>query len=88
MAGSSNRVYAGIMANDLRTVSKAGANPLAPSLMSPAERRAELCAILAIGLMRLRLRQSSELSAGMENSLVDFPPDQSGHATASDRRVA
>jgi hypothetical protein len=56
--------------------------------MSPAERRAELCAILAIGLMRLRLRQSSELSVEMENSSVDFAPDQSGHATASDRRVA
>ena len=38
-------------------------NPLAPALMTPTERRAELCRLLALGLVRLRLRQSSELSA-------------------------
>ena len=37
-------------------------NPLPPDQMTPAERRAELCAILALGLVHLRLRQSTELS--------------------------
>lgn len=43
-------------------------NPLAPGRISPTERRAELCGLLALGLVRLRLQQSSELSAAPENS--------------------
>lgn len=38
-------------------MTRAGANPLSPFLMTAAERRAELCAILAAGLMRLRVRE-------------------------------
>jgi hypothetical protein len=38
-------------------------NPYPATLMSPAERRAELCRLLALGLIRLLARQSSELSA-------------------------
>jgi hypothetical protein len=34
---------------------KAGLNPLAPDLMSPQERRLELCQLLALGLLRLRM---------------------------------
>ncbi|HOW99541.1 MAG TPA: hypothetical protein PK545_02885, partial [Deltaproteobacteria bacterium] len=30
-------------------------NPLAPSAMTPAERRADLCGLLALGLVRLRM---------------------------------
>jgi hypothetical protein len=39
---------------------RSGPNPLPPNLMTPGERRAEVCAIFARGLVRLR--QSSELS--------------------------
>lgn len=35
----------------------AGPNPLSPFHMTPGERRAELCAILAVGLLRFRLRE-------------------------------
>ena len=38
-------------------------NPLPPDQMTPAERRAELCGLLALGLVRLRMRDSaSEVS--------------------------
>ena len=33
-------------------------NPLQPDLMTATERRAELCALLAFGLVRLRLREA------------------------------
>lgn len=33
-----------------------GSNPLDPNQMKPTERRAELCGLLALGLVRLRLR--------------------------------
>ena len=66
----------------------AGPNPLHPHQMKPLERRAELCAILARGLIRLRLRQSTELSDDRGDSSLRFPPDRSGHATASQRRHA
>ena len=52
------------------------------------ERRTALCAILALGLVRLRARQSSGLSdAGGESSL-HFPPDRSGHATPTEKETA
>lgn len=63
-------------------------NPLAPALMTPAERRSELCRILALGLVRLLQRQSSELSRRAGESSLHFPPDQSGHATRAERRPA
>jgi len=59
----------------------AGSNPIPASMLSPAERRSELCRILAIGLVRMGLRQSSEGSAGPEKSSLDFIADWSGHAT-------
>jgi hypothetical protein len=55
-------------------------NPLPPDLMSPVERRAEICAILALGLIRLRARQSSQTSELAGESPLHFPPDRSGHA--------
>lgn len=57
-----------------------GPNPLHPDLMDAAERFHELVAILSAGLMRLRARQSSRLSAELENSCVDFIANQSGGA--------
>lgn len=56
-------------------------NPYPARLMSPMERRAELCRLLALGLVRLRARQSSELSARTGESSLHYTPDQSGHAT-------
>ena len=61
-------------------------NPLHPRQMKPQERRAELCAILARGLVRLRLRQSTELSNDRGDSSLHFPPDQSGHANRPTHR--
>lgn len=63
-------------------------NPLSPDRMTPAERRAQLCAILALGLVRLHARQSSRQSATSENSSLDLPGEQSGHATLLTRRHA
>ncbi len=65
-------------------------NPYPASRMSPAERRTELCAILATGLRRLRLRvvQSSVVSDLTGESSLHSGTDQSGHATTSNRRVA
>lgn len=63
-------------------------NPYPADLMKPLERRAELCRILALGLVRLRQRQSSDLSAGQGESSLHFAPDQSGHATRATRRTA
>jgi hypothetical protein len=55
-------------------------NSLNPDLMTPAERLDEIAEILAVGLMRLRTRQSSSLSADLGECLVDYPAHQSGHA--------
>jgi hypothetical protein len=65
-----------------------GPNPLAPALMTPGDRRAELCRILALGLVRLMQRQSSELSNRSGESSLHLPADQSGHATRDKRRHA
>ena len=37
-------------------------NPLPPDQMTPAQRRAELCGLLALGLLRLRMREMGEVS--------------------------
>lgn len=63
-------------------------NPLHPDLLSPAERRAELAAILALGVTRLICPQSSELSSQSGDSSLHFHPDQSGTADAKHRRAA
>jgi hypothetical protein len=56
-------------------------NALDPARMTPAERLAELGRILAAGLIRMKARQSSPLSADRGESSVDLSPPQSGHAT-------
>lgn len=71
-----------------------GPNPLAPSRMTPAERRGELCAILALGLIRLYTRdqedqtKSRELSARARDCSLDCPRHRSGHATPTQERTA
>ena len=66
----------------------AGPNPLHPRHLTPAERRRELCAILARGVVRLKLRHSSEVSGDAGESSLHLPPDRSGHATRPERRDA
>ena len=62
-------------------------NPISPDRLSAAaERLAEVAAILAAGLMRLRARQSSRLSGDRENSCVDFTANQSGGAPSKSTR--
>ena len=51
-----------------------------PNSLSGDERIAEIGEILALGLTRLRARQSSELSTHIGESSVDFAAHQSGHA--------
>lgn len=63
-------------------------NPLNPDRMSTKERVAEVTRILALGLIRLRGRQSSQVSAAVGEVCLHFPPDRSGHAKPNRRRVA
>jgi hypothetical protein len=53
-------------------------NPVSAVLLGPPERLSEIAEILAAGLMRLRARQSSHLSADGGESSLHFPPDESG----------
>lgn len=57
-------------------------NALSPDLLTTTERIAELGALLAAGLIRLRVVQSSRTSAVSRDSSLDCAADQSGHATA------
>jgi len=63
-------------------------NPLHPDLMTPAERRAELCGLLALGLVRLQIRGGGEVSDDTGERCLHYPPDQCRHATPTHRRNA
>jgi len=63
-------------------------NPLSPSLMQPLERRSDLCRILALGLIRLRMRDGAQVSAQDREFPLHNSPDRSGHATPTKRRNA
>ncbi len=63
-------------------------NPLHPKHLTPAERRSELCNILARGLMRFRLQQSSEVSIDTGESSLHNSASQSGHAATREWRNA
>ena len=56
-------------------------NPFPPDQMTPTERRAELCGLLALGLVRLRLRERTEVSDDTGESCLHYPADQCRHAT-------
>ena len=58
----------------------AAMNALAPGRISVEERIAEICEILAAGLMRLQARKSSPLSPASGESLLDCAGPQSSHA--------
>jgi hypothetical protein len=51
-----------------------------------ADRIAEIGAILALGLLRLRARQSRELSVESGESSLDFVARQSGHENSEQER--
>ncbi|NAZ38275.1 hypothetical protein GT358_15720 [Rubellimicrobium sp. CFH 75288] len=56
-------------------------NPLPPDRMTPAERRAELCGLLSLGLVRLRMRGGGEVSDETgEPCLGSGPIDLAGAA--------
>jgi hypothetical protein len=63
-------------------------NPINPDRMSAKERVAEVARILALGLIRLRARQSTHVTEVAGESFLHFAPDQSGHAKAKPRRIA
>ncbi len=48
--------------------------------LPPDERLSALCEILAAGLVRLKLRQSTRLSSPPGDSCLDLPLQQSGGA--------
>ena len=64
----------------------AGANPLAPDLMTADERLNEVAQILAAGLLRLRSANIAR-SPKLEKNSLDFSPDRSVHATHGDGEV-
>lgn len=66
--------------------SHATGNALSPELMSPAERRAELCRILALGVIRLRMAENAQHSAINGEIPLHNASDQSGHATQKKKR--
>jgi hypothetical protein len=53
-------------------------NPIGPADTAATERIAELAEILAAGLMRLRARKSSQISADFGESSLDILGQQSG----------
>ena len=56
-------------------------NPLPPDQMTPAERRAELCGLLALGLVRLMQRERGEPSDDTGEIRLHYQADQCRHAT-------
>ena len=54
-------------------------NPLHPNLMTTDERLAEIVEILAAGLIRLRSRQSTELSPRSADHRLDSSPTPRMH---------
>ncbi len=63
-------------------------NPLHPDQMTPAERRTELCTLLALGLVRLLLRERGEHSDDMGEIRLHSPASACRHATPTHRRNA
>ena len=63
-------------------------NTSPPDQMSPPERRAELCTLLARGLIRMRMRQNNELSGNTGEFRLHNSADQSGTAETLKRRPA
>ena len=63
-------------------------NALNPERLTPKERLAEVTRILALGLIRLRGRQSSQVSELTGEVPLHIPLNQSRHAKPRRRRTA
>lgn len=63
-------------------------NPLPPELMTVAERRAELCGLLALGLVRLVQRERGEPSYETGEIRLHYPADRCRHATPNPTETA
>jgi len=63
-------------------------NPLDPNQMTPSERRAALCKILALGLIRLHMRNAGQVSEEDGDFPLHNPADRSGHATSTRKESA
>ena len=63
-------------------------NPLSADMMSAAERRAELCRLLAVGLVRLRQRNIVQIYDEYGESSLHNSADQSVHATRNQKETA
>ena len=63
-------------------------NPLHPRHLTPMERRRELCRLLALGLVRLRMRTATGDEHETGGIPLHSPPDQCRHATPTHRRDA
>lgn len=61
-------------------------NALSPSLMSPTKRRAELCRILALGVVRLQARNDGQHTDRIGELPLHNPAEQSSSADANHRR--
>ena len=60
-------------------------NPLPPDQMTAADRRAELCGLLALGLVRLQQRIRPQPYADKGESCLHSPPDSFQHVAAKRR---
>ena len=63
-------------------------NPLPPDMMDPAERRAELCRLLALWLVRLRLRKCGKEPEITGEIRLHSPAKQCRHATPTQEENA
>lgn len=63
-------------------------NALPPDQMTAAERRTELCGLLALGLVRLRQRNHGKTTPDTREFPLHNSADQSGSAGPTDRRPA
>ena len=63
-------------------------NALPPDQMTAAERRAEMCGLLALGLVRLKRRATGQHSVGTGEFLLHSPADLSVHATPTHKENA
>ena len=68
--------------------SLAGSNALPPGNMTAAERRAQLCNLLALGLIRVKMNENGNLLEKKGELSLHSSPDLSVHATPSERENA
>ncbi|HHB81069.1 MAG TPA: hypothetical protein ENK83_04890 [Aliiroseovarius sp.] len=65
-----------------------GPNPINPDRITARERRAELCGLLALGIVRLHEREASKPSENIGESSLHFLADLSVHATPTRKEDA